>query len=93
MKLHYYNAKFVRILGHHKNIVNTNNIWGDCGNIRGNAQNLTGDVTGLHGDISGLSGNATLYYIRFTTRGSILFGDFTAPAPSSIGNVPVAEVL
>jgi hypothetical protein len=44
--------------GPHKDLINAENIWGNCTEIVGDARNLIGDVSRIHGDISGLSGDA-----------------------------------
>tara|TARA_R110000851_G_scaffold6202_2_gene25299 strand:- start:1202 stop:1462 length:261 start_codon:yes stop_codon:yes gene_type:complete len=86
MRLYHTNDNFKRTTGPNKDIINTENIRGNCTYIQGNAQNLTGDVSGLRGDISGLSGDATNCFSPFNY---VYIGDITAMQP----NTPIAEVL
>ncbi len=79
-ELYHYN-NFKRTTGPHKDIINADNIWGDCTLIWGNAQHLTGDVTSLHGDVSGLSGDATYCY---STGDFLYIGDVANGTATSV---------
>jgi hypothetical protein len=65
-ELHHYSSIYqYAVTGTHRDIINTQNIRGNCTGIRGSAHNITGDVSGLHGDVTGLSGdcaNIALYF-------------------------------
>tara|TARA_R110000850_G_scaffold82430_7_gene177099 strand:- start:28 stop:306 length:279 start_codon:yes stop_codon:yes gene_type:complete len=90
-ELHHYTG-YNKILGPHKDLYNTENIYGNCTHIQGNAQNLTGDVSSLSRDVTGLSGDAT--GIAYYSLGNYLYiGDVTAMRASTIAGTPTAEVL
>jgi hypothetical protein len=67
-------AGMVVATGPHSDLVNADNITGNCTRIFGSARNLTGDISGLTGDVSGLRGDATgalLYMHEYTYFGDI----------------------
>jgi hypothetical protein len=45
-----------RAQGPHKNLINADNITGDCTDVSGDAKNIFGDVSRIWGDVSGISG-------------------------------------
>ena len=87
-ELYHTNDNLKRVLGPHKDVINTDNICGNCSDLRGNAQNLTGNVALIYGDVTGLWGNATDSY----APGSYLYiGDITNAADTY--RPPTAEIL
>jgi hypothetical protein len=59
------------------NLINTENIWGNCTGIRGDARNLIGDVSGLNGNVSGLNGDATDVRLYVTVALYTVIGDIS----------------
>jgi hypothetical protein len=67
--------------GPHQNLINTDNIWGDCTNIRGDASGITGDVSGLRAHVTNIWGNVC----NLTGSVSGLGGDVTGLSGNADG--------
>jgi hypothetical protein len=91
-KLYHINYANTRVPGPHSDIVNADNVRGNCINVCGNARNLTGDISGLTGDVTGLYGDATGVTVYLHFYGSMYFGNIEGLDNTNKNNVPEAEV-